>query len=110
MCDVCVAEAALKSGLRGIEISWSDAPAGARTLIFRAQGAGAEFKPAKYQLAVKGDGFPESWEETKDLASVVARYGLDKRWRSAPSAVRNWVIGVASMPSFFDLNPGISRI
>lgn len=110
MCLVCIAEETLKAGLRGTNIKWSDAPEGARTVVMRAQGENAEFKPAKYQIAIFGVGWPKEWEETGDLAGVVGRYGFDVRWKRVPAAVQRWVMGEGTMPSFWDLNPGISRL
>jgi hypothetical protein len=99
MCDVCVADGALRP--EGIKITWDDAPRTARAVVF--YGRGYAEGPASYSLRI--DGVHDDLEErdTDSLAGIAWRYGLDVRWPYVPPLVQRWVCGRGPKPTLTDL-------
>jgi len=66
MCDVCIANAALKTGHS------------AYGYRIEARGEGPEWNPCEYRIWVEAFGTPPNhWEETDDLAGLVHNIGFD---------------------------------
>ena len=98
MCDVCVAEGALRK--QGIRITWDEAPKTAKAVLLFADGTAEG--PARYCIHLEGvlpDPSADRREYTDDLALVCMRYGLDIRWRWVPKAVQDWVLGKRARPT-----------
>lgn len=88
MCDVCVAEGALRK--EGIKITWDGAPKKAKPVLIFARGMAEG--PASYRIFLEGRERGPS-QYTDDLALVCMRFGLDVRWPLVPKVVQRWVMG-----------------
>jgi hypothetical protein len=69
MCNVCVADSALKNGFSRADIGYE----------VRAQGA-TEFGFAKYQIRRIGHEWPHGWVATTDLAGSLGTLGFDMKF------------------------------
>ena len=107
MCDVCVAELALREG--GYCIPWHEARGG---VDIRAVAEGPESMPMKYQLKLYGTDWPMAWEVPSagvNLADVVVAYGLDHRWGGVPNLVKDWVLRKGEKPTLEELRVAMEK-
>jgi hypothetical protein len=106
MCNVCVADEALKKN--GIKIDWRDdvakmaAPKRAKIILFRAHGQGRKDKngesPAVYTIMREGETKP-AVHRTACLANIAGLYGFDVRWPYVPKPVRDFALGKRKLPT-----------
>lgn len=100
MCNLCCAEDALESTTqRGFASFWWSPDSGLG-LDVQAEGAAAEFKPARLRVRRSGEG-DEAWSpwlSSEDLAGSMSALGTDVRWRFVPDEVKAWLSGGAWEP------------
>lgn len=84
MCNVCVADEAIKGVFEYAHL-------GHTTVQVRAHGESEG--PSTYQIRRKGERWPSTWSKSNDLAGTMGMFGFDVKWRYVSLIVRQWIDG-----------------